>query len=78
MAKIAVSDAAEYAKMLVTGIADTDGGDASAILEAIDQLAGAAPAGSSFDLDDEAEADYQAAKAAAQAAVDAARKDEQG
>jgi len=72
MSKIAVSDAAEYAAMLVNGIASTTGGDAAALVEAIDRLAVAASAGASFDLDDAAEADYQAAKKAAQAAIDAA------
>lgn len=73
MSKIAVTDAAEYAKMLVTGIATQ--GDATrldAAIEAIDKLASSASAGASFDLDGTAEADYQAAKKAAQAAIDAA------
>jgi len=73
MSKIAVSDAAEYAKMLVTGISDVGAEEGlTAVLEGIDRLTAAAPLGSSFDLDDTAEADYQAAKKAAQAAVDAA------
>jgi hypothetical protein len=72
MSKIAVSDAAEYAKMLVTGIAGIAGSDPTAMSESIDQLAAATPAGASFDLDATAEADYQAAKKAAQAAIDAA------
>jgi hypothetical protein len=73
MSQIAVSDAAAYAKMLVSGIATVNGADASSITDAIDVLAGASPAGSSFDLDATAEATYQAAKAAAQAAIDAAK-----
>lgn len=73
MSKIAVSDAAAYAKMLVSGIGSA--GDTTAvdsINQSIDQLSSTAVAGASFDLDTQAEAVYQAAKKVAQDAIDAA------
>lgn len=68
---IAVKDASAYAQMLVQGIADATGGDATALVEAIDRLASAASEGASFDLDEAVEKDYQEARKAALDAINA-------
>lgn len=68
-APILVKDAAAYAKMLIVGIGGVTDTRVVHLTHAIDQLVSSLPENATFDLDEAAETDYQAARKAAQDAI---------